>query len=110
MAAFSAAFVTVPFTYRSVRVGVDPLGGDVSLDPSIVFELQTWEVGLTIPFRLTTWYVDSMPEALAVSAFGVLLAVVSLHVCNALAWVLGWYSTLMLEGSDRSAVRQLLDL
>jgi hypothetical protein len=109
MAAFSLAFVIVPFNYQNVRVGIYPPGGDVSLTPSYVFELQTWQVGLTVPFRLTTWYVNSLPEALAVSAYGLVLAMVSFHVCNVLAWLLGWYARLLLAETDRSAIRYLLE-
>lgn len=108
MAAFSAAFVLVPLNYQNVRVGLFPPGGDVSLNPSVAFELQTWEVGLTVPFRLTTWYVNSLPEALVVSAGGVVLAFLSLHACNVLAWLLGQVTRAFLQGSDRSLVRRLL--
>lgn len=109
MAAFSLAFVVVPLNYRNVRVGVEPPGGELSLEPSVVFELQTWQVGLTVPFRLTTWYVNSLPEALLVSLFGVALALASLHVANLIGWLQGRYARILLGGSDRSLVRQLLD-
>lgn len=110
MSLFTLAFVLVPLNYRNVRVGIFPPGGEQSLSPSLAFELQTWEVGLTVPFRLTTWYVETLPEALAVSAFGVLLAFVSLHVCNGLAWLLGWYARVLVGDSDRSELRRRLDL
>lgn len=109
MAAFSFAFLLVPFNYQNVRVGVFPPGGEVSLSPSVAFELQTWQVGLSVPFQLTTWYVNSLPEALVVASFGVVLAVLSLHLCNVLAWLLGLYTNLMLRDSDRSAIRTLID-
>lgn len=108
MAAFSLAFAVVPFNYRDVRVGLYPPGGEVSLSPSVAFELQTWQVGLTVPFRLTTWYVDSLPEALVVSALGVLLGFAFLHVCNGLAWLLGWYARALVGDADPSAVRRVL--
>lgn len=110
MAAFSLAFMAVPLNYRNVRVGVSPPGGDVSWSPSVVFELQTWQVGLSVPFRLTTWYVNSLPEALVVASFGVGLAFVSFHLCNVMAWLLGLYARVMLGHADRSAARQVLDV
>lgn len=109
MAAFSLAFAIVPFNYQNVRVGVFPPGGEVSMSPSVAFELQTWQIGLSVPFRLTTWYVNSFPEALLVASFGVVLAFLSLHLCNVIAWLLGVYTTLLLRDSDRSAIRTLLE-
>lgn len=109
MAAFSLTFLTVPLYYRDVRVRVTPPGGDISLSPTVVFELQTWQVALSVPFRLTSGYITSLPEALAVAAFGLVLAFVCFHLCNAIAWLLGLYARLMLGDGDRSGVRQLLD-
>lgn len=109
MSLFALAFVLVPLNYRNVRVGVFPPGGEMTLSPSVVFELQTWEVGLTVPFRLTTWYVETLPEALAVSAFGVVLSFACLHICNGIAWLLGRYARLVFGGADRSELRRALE-
>lgn len=103
------ALVLVPLYYRNVQVSLFPPGGRLTVSPSIVFELQTWEVGLTFPFTVTTWYVETLPEALAVSAFGLLLTLVFLHVCNGLAWLLGVYARAVLGGSDRSFLRRALE-
>jgi len=108
MSAFSLVFTLVPLNYRNVDVGIFPPGGQVSYSPTIVFELQTWEVALTVPLQFSTWYVDSLPDALAVSAFGLFLAFASLHVVNLLAWLLGWYTRVLLGGADRSALRRAL--
>jgi hypothetical protein len=109
MSAFSLVFTLVPLNYRNVDIGVFPPGGQVSYSPTVVFELQTWEVALTIPLQFSTWYVDSLGEALAVSAFGLFLAFASLHVVNLLAWLLGWYTRVLLGGADRSALRRALE-
>lgn len=104
----SLSLLLVPLYYRSVNVGVRPVSGEMNAEPSVEFALQTWEIGLTIPFRLTTWYVTTLPEALAVSAFGVVATLVSLHVCNAAARVVGRYTSLLVGGTDRSAIRRLV--
>lgn len=109
MSAFSLVFTLVPLNYRNVDIGIFPPGGQISYSPTIVFELQTWEVALTIPLQFSTWYVDSLGDALAVSAFGVFLAFASLHVVNLLAWLLGWYTRILLGGFDRSALRRALE-
>ncbi|QLH77593.1 sensor domain-containing protein [Halosimplex rubrum] len=105
----SLSLLLVPLYYRSVNVGVRPVSGEMNVAPSVEFALQTWEIGLTIPFRLTTWYVTTLPEALAVSAFGLVATLVSLHVCNFAARAAGWYASLLVGGTDRSAIRRTLD-
>lgn len=109
LSAFSLAFTVVPLNYQNLTVGVFPPGGEVSYSPTIAFELQTWEVALTVPIRVTTWTVDSFGEALALSAVGVFLAFVSLHLANLLARALGWYARILLGGSDRSTLRRVLE-
>jgi hypothetical protein len=110
LGAVSLSLLLVPLYYRSVNVGVRPVSGEVDVEPSVEFALQTWEIGLTIPFRLTTWYVTTLPEALVVSAFGLVATLVSLHVCNAAARVAGWYASLLVGGTDRSTIRRLVDV
>ncbi|QPV63524.1 sensor domain-containing protein [Halosimplex litoreum] len=109
LGAISLSLLLVPLYYRSVNVGVRPVSGEVNAEPSVEFALQTWEIGLTIPFRLTTWYVTTLPEALAVSAFGLVATLVSLHVCNVAARAAGWYASLLVGGTDRSAIRRIVD-
>ncbi|WP_459192471.1 sensor domain-containing protein [Halosimplex sp. J119] len=108
--AISLSLVFVPLYYEDVNVGVHPLSGEMSASPSIEFALQTWQIGLTIPFRVTTWYVTTLPEALVVSAFGLFAVICSLHVCNFAARVAGWYASLLLGGTDRSTIRRALDV
>lgn len=109
LSAFSLVFTFVPLNYQNVTVGVFPPGGEISYSPTIVFELQTWEVALTVPIHVTTWTVNSLGEALALSAVGLLFAFASLHLANLLAWALGWYARILLGGGDRSTLRRLLD-
>jgi hypothetical protein len=109
LSAFTLVFTLRPFSYQNATVGVFPPGGAVTYTPTIVFELQTWEVALTVPVRIATWTVDSFGEALALSAVGLLFAFASLHVANLLAWALGWYARILLGGADRSTLRRALE-
>ncbi|WP_123532966.1 sensor domain-containing protein [Halosimplex salinum] len=106
----SLSLLFVPLYYENVNVGVRPVSGEMSLEPSVEFALQTWQIGLTIPFQVTTWYVTTLPEALAVSAFGLVATLVSLHLCNLAARVVGWYTSLLLGGTDPSTIRRSLDV
>jgi hypothetical protein len=57
--------------------------------------IEAWDI--SIP---GIWTVDSFPKALAVSLFGAMLGVVSLHLTNGLAWLYGEYSKAILEPSE----------
>jgi hypothetical protein len=91
----SVATIAVPLYYQQARTGFF-LDQPVSLEPSLVFEVENLRIALSSPFRLTSWYVDSLPEALVMSLFGLGLALGTLHACNALAWGLGQYTRLLL--------------
>ncbi|WP_436909724.1 sensor domain-containing protein [Halosimplex marinum] len=106
----SLSLLLVPLYYRSVNVGVRPVSGEMDFQPSVEIALRTWEIGLTVPFRLTTWYVTTLPEALAVSAFGLVATLASLHVCNYAARAAGWYASLVVGGTDPSAIRRTVDV
>ncbi|MFB6139453.1 MAG: sensor domain-containing protein [Halosimplex sp.] len=110
LGAISLSLLLVPLYYENVRFGIHPATGDLAVHPSIEFALQTWQIGLSIPFRLTTWYVTTLPGALVVSAVGVVAVLVSLHVCNLAGRVAGWYASLLLGGADPSIVRRILDV
>lgn len=106
---FSLVFTLVPLNYRNANIGIFPPGGEVSFAPTVTFELGTWEMGLTVPIRFTTWTVDSLSDALVLSSSGIFLAFASLHVVNLMAWLLGWYTRILLGGSDRSALRRAFE-
>lgn len=108
-AAIPVALLSVPLYYREVNVGVNPIGGEMAFEPSIEFALQTWQVGLSVPFRLTTWYVTTLPEALAVSGVGLVALLAALHAFNVAARLAGLYARVLLADTDRSSVRRLLD-
>lgn len=73
---FSAALISVPFYYKE-------------LYPHLHF---TWDGTLWYPI----WVVDTLPEALLVCLLGILAALISLHIFNALAWVNGKFARIML--------------
>jgi hypothetical protein len=98
------ATIAVPLYYDQARTGFF-LNQPVSLEPSLVFEVENMRIALSSPFRLTSWYVDSLPEALVMSLFGVVLGLCVLHVFNGLAWILGQYTRLLLRDGRPSALR-----
>lgn len=106
---FTLAALLVPLYYDQPNavVGVH-VGNPVELAPSIVYEVDAFRVGLTVPFQLTDWHVTTLPEALAFSLFGVLLALASLHLSNLLAWLHAHYARLMLRETRASEVLRIL--
>jgi Putative sensor len=50
------------------------------------------------------WTVDSFSKALGTSAVGVILAVVSLHLCNGLAWLYGEYTNAILSVEPKGLI------
>lgn len=56
-----------------------------------------------VSYELGAWTVETLPAALGLSATGVLLALVTLHLVNGAAWLLGEYTAVMLGRGDQSA-------
>lgn len=78
----------------------------VTVAPSIVYEVEAFRIALTVPFRVTDWYVDTPAEAALVFLVGVVFAVAVLHLTNLLARALGWYAVRLLGNTRESlAVR-----
>lgn len=91
----AGSFALAPLYYRSTTVAVT-VPEPVHLTLSYV--VQQWggvEV-VSYPVTITSWEVTTLPEALVVSAVGVVLFVASLHLCNALARLQGWYARLLI--------------
>lgn len=100
----AVSLLFVPFVYdqRGVYVGV------LASEPAVFRPemLLGWDgllVGVGTVFRVTSWEVTTLPEALAVAGFGVVLAVAALNLLNALAWLSGRYTVLLLGGDDGDA-------
>lgn len=106
LGSFAAAFLLVPLYYRRAGGSIQFISvpESVTLTPTIAFELQTWEVGLTVPFRITSWYVDTFPEALGVSLIGVLIAIASMHLLNAVAFGLRRFAEFVLRDTHPSEI------
>ncbi|MFB6081280.1 MAG: sensor domain-containing protein [Halanaeroarchaeum sp.] len=75
-------------------------GGPVDLPFSLYVPWQDLRVGVEFVLRLSTWRVDTLPEALLVSSFGVVVLVASLNALNGLAWLSGQYARLLLSPWD----------
>jgi hypothetical protein len=58
---------------------------------------------ITLPFTITSWQVTTLWEALAVSAGGAVLGVLSLHACNLLARLQGWLTSVAIRPLDVDA-------
>lgn len=108
--ATSWALIATPLYYSrpGVRVGLllaEPLRYPLSLS----LPWQNLLVGVEYVVNLTSWHVDTLPEALAMSLLGVAVLVGSLNVLNALAWVSGQHARFLLGRSDlqRSWIRSL---
>jgi hypothetical protein len=104
------AFLSIPLYYRQAGGSVQfiSIPETVTLSPTVAFELQTIEIGLTVPFQLTSVYVDSLPDAIAVSLVGVLLALVTLHLVNGAGWLLRRYCAILLGNTHTSDVLPVL--
>jgi hypothetical protein len=84
----SAALISLPFYYQYAAMAA-------SLRSSVSFGTYSFN---------PIWLIDTLPEALLGSLFGLLLALISLHMFNGLAWISGKFARLML-GSFHSALQ-----
>jgi hypothetical protein len=92
----SLVVLAVPLYYRSEQVGVLLTDGPIQLTPSLYLPWDQLMIGVDAVVYLTTWRIDTLPEALLMSGVGVLMLVASLNVFNGLAWLYGKYARLML--------------
>lgn len=95
----SAVFVAVPLYYDrpGVNVGVFP-PSPIEITSQIYVPWDDLLVGVEAAFRITELRVDTIPEALVMSAFGVIIYVAFINVANALAWAAGEYADALLGG------------
>jgi hypothetical protein len=90
------------------------LGRTVHVEiPDVVYQHEGWTIGLSMPFEATLQagqaiapLVGSTAGTLLVSAMGVLVALVALHLFNALAWVYARYTELMLRRTRPSVLTE----
>lgn len=103
----SAVLITTPTYYDRAGVSVGLFtAGPVRLTPSISVAFDDLIVGVDAVLRITSWRIDTLPEALAVSAIGVVVLVAALNLCNAVAWLWGQYSRVLLGPDPLAALRR----
>jgi hypothetical protein len=102
----AAVLVATPFYYRTpgVRVGLFVPNG-ISRELSLYVPWNELLVGVSFVVRLTSWEVDTLPEALVASGLGVVAVVAVLNVFNAAGWLCAQWARLLLgpelPSSDR---------
>lgn len=106
--AFTYALVAAPLHYRNQLVGIH-IADPIEIVPELTYRHEDWAVDLTSPIplsitdgELVSVYVDSLPSALVVSAVGVLVGLIVLHLFNAVAWLFARYTELLLGGTRPS--------
>ncbi|SEQ83537.1 sensor domain-containing protein [Natrinema salaciae] len=106
-ATFTYALVAAPLHYRNQLVGIH-IGDPIEFVPRLTYQHDGWTtdvapVTLSIADgELISLYVDSLEAALAVSALGVLVGLVVLHLFNGLSWLAARYTELVLRGTQPS--------
>lgn len=101
----AVGMLAVPLAYDQpgVYVGV-VTDAPVSYHPALYVGWDRLLVGVETVVTVSAWRVTNLGEALAVAGVGACLAVVTLHLLNALAWVSGQYTRLLLGGRDDAEV------
>ena len=105
------ALVAAPLHYQNQLVGIH-IGEPIEFVPELTYQHDGWIVDIapvTLSIadgELISLYVDSLSTALAVSAFGVLVGLVVLHLFNAAAWLLARYTELLLRNTQPSIVSE----
>lgn len=106
--ALTYSLVAAPLHYRNQLVGIH-IADPIEVVPEITYQHDDWAIDLVSPIPLSitdgeliSVYVDSLPSALLVSAVGVLVGLVVLHLCNALGWLFARYAELLLRNTQPS--------
>ncbi|WP_408959908.1 sensor domain-containing protein [Natrinema sp. 74] len=106
---FTYALVAAPLHYRNQTVGIH-IGDPIKFVPQFTYQHEGWTIDISpvtlsiADGELISLYVDSLPAALAVSAVGVLVGLVVLHLFNAVGWLLARYTELLLRNTQPSVV------
>lgn len=104
---FTYALVAAPLHYRNQFVGIH-IGDPIEFVPELTYQHDGWIVDVApvtlsvADGELISLYVDSLGAALAVSAVGVLVGLVVLHLFNAVAWLYARYTALLLRNTQPS--------
>lgn len=106
---FTYALVAAPLHYRNRTVGIH-IADPIEFVPRFTYQHEGWTIDVapvTLSIadgELLSLYVDSLPAALAVSAIGVLVGLVVLHLFNAVGWLTARYAELVLGNTQPSIV------
>ncbi len=103
----AGVLVATPLFYRTpgARVGLF-VGDGITRELSLYVPWDELLVGVSFVVRLTSWEVNTLPEALAFSLLGVVALVLSLNVLNAVAWLSGRWTRLLLAPGVPSFLRR----
>jgi uncharacterized membrane protein (Fun14 family) len=103
----SLAFVATPVYYDTPgrRVGVF-LADPITVSPSLSVPWGDILVGIEFAATVSQWAVDSLGDALAFSALGVVLLLVTLNLVNLVAWLFRRYTRALL-GDPATAVDRI---
>ncbi|MDS0476000.1 sensor domain-containing protein [Natrinema sp. 1APR25-10V2] len=108
---FTYALVAAPLHYRGDTVGIH-IGDPIEFVPEFTYQHEGWTVDVSpvtlsiADGELLSLHVDSLPAALVVSAIGVLVGLVVLHLFNAVGWLLARYAELLLGNTQPSVVTE----
>lgn len=93
----AVSMLAVPLVYDQpgVYVGV-VTDAPIQFHPSLYVVWRNLLVGVETVVSVGSWQVQTLPAALGVAGFGVLLGIASLHLLNGLARFSAWYTELML--------------
>lgn len=102
----SVVLLLTPLYYDqpNVQVGLINGGEPIHLTPSLALPWNELLVGVEFAVTITEWEATTLPEALAVSAVGVVALTASLALLNAFAWLNGQFSRLFLGTAGRGAL------
>ena len=101
------ALVATPLYYDTPGANVGLfLEETVTRELSLYLPWNELLVGVSFVVRLSSWEVDTGPEALAASAVGLLALVLALNLFNGVAWLCGrWAELLLGPGLPRALAR-----
>ncbi|WP_136716259.1 sensor domain-containing protein [Halorientalis salina] len=91
--------LVTPLFYEHTRVGVF-LSEPLTVTPDLQFAHELLLVGVDAVVTLSSWRIDTLGEALVMSAFGTVLLVLALNLLNGLAWLAGRYTRYMLGAPE----------
>ncbi|WP_135853081.1 sensor domain-containing protein [Halorussus salinus] len=93
----AVSMLAVPLVYDQPGVYVGLVtDAPIQFHPSLYVVWRNLLVGVETVVNIESWQVRTLPAALGVAGFGLLLGIVSLHLLNGLARFSAWYTKFML--------------